>query len=178
MTATVLEAINQQVSNEFTASFSYLSMAAWCEHHKFMGAGAWLRAQSAEEHTHAHAAVQLPAGAQPPGDAARHRSAASRLRVARSSLRAGAGAGAGREQADRRALRTGVPARRCSRRWPSCSGSSPSRSKKKRPCARSSPSSRWSATTRRRCSISIASSGTAREAGRPKARARESEPQD
>ena len=43
MTATVLEAINKQVSNEFTASFSYLSMAAWCEHNNFMGAGAWLR---------------------------------------------------------------------------------------------------------------------------------------
>lgn len=53
MTATVLEAINKQVSNEFTASFSYLSMAAWCEHNNFMGAGAWLRAQSAEEHGHA-----------------------------------------------------------------------------------------------------------------------------
>jgi ferritin len=53
VTATVLEAINKQVSNEFTASFSYLSMAAWCEHNNFMGAGAWLRAQSAEEHLHA-----------------------------------------------------------------------------------------------------------------------------
>ena len=52
MTPTVLEAINKQVSNEFTASFSYLSMAAWCEHHNFMGAGSWLRAQSAEEHVH------------------------------------------------------------------------------------------------------------------------------
>jgi ferritin len=53
VTATVLEAINKQVSNEFTASFSYLSMAAWCEHNNFMGAGVWLRAQSAEEHGHA-----------------------------------------------------------------------------------------------------------------------------
>ena len=52
MTQTVLDAINQQVSNEFSASFSYLAMAAWCEHHNFTGAGAWLRAQSAEEHTH------------------------------------------------------------------------------------------------------------------------------
>lgn len=53
MTVTVLEAINRQVSNEFSASFSYLSMAAWCEHHNFMGAGRWLRMQSAEEHAHA-----------------------------------------------------------------------------------------------------------------------------
>lgn len=52
MTPTVLEAINQQISNEFSASFSYLAMAAWSEHHNFMGAGAWLRAQSAEEHGH------------------------------------------------------------------------------------------------------------------------------
>ena len=52
MNATVLDAINKQVSNEFSASFSYLAMAAWCEHHNFLGAGAWFRAQSAEEHTH------------------------------------------------------------------------------------------------------------------------------
>ena len=52
MTPTVLEAINQQVSNEFSASFSYLSMAGWCEHHNFTGAAAWLRLQSAEEHSH------------------------------------------------------------------------------------------------------------------------------
>jgi ferritin len=53
MTSSVLEAINQQVATEFAASFSYLAMAAWCEHHKFMGAGRWLRLQSQEEHTHA-----------------------------------------------------------------------------------------------------------------------------
>jgi len=53
MTSTVLDAINQQVSNEFSASFSYLAMASWCEHHNFLGAGAWFRLQSAEEHTHA-----------------------------------------------------------------------------------------------------------------------------
>jgi ferritin len=53
MTTTVLDAINKQIAAEFGASFSYLAMAAWCEHHKFMGAGRWLRLQSAEEHTHA-----------------------------------------------------------------------------------------------------------------------------
>jgi ferritin len=53
MTAPVLDAINRQIAAEFGASFSYLSMAAWCEHHKFMGAGRWLRAQSQEEHGHA-----------------------------------------------------------------------------------------------------------------------------
>lgn len=53
MTSNVLEAINRQIAAEFAASFSYLAMAAWCEHHKFMGAGRWLRLQSREEHTHA-----------------------------------------------------------------------------------------------------------------------------
>jgi len=53
MTPKVLEAINRQIAAEFGASFSYLAMAAWCERHKFMGAGKWLRMQSAEEHMHA-----------------------------------------------------------------------------------------------------------------------------
>jgi ferritin len=53
MTSSVLDAINQQIAAEFSASFSYLAMAAWCEHHKFMGAGRWLRLQSEEEHGHA-----------------------------------------------------------------------------------------------------------------------------
>lgn len=53
MTTAVLEAITRQIAAEFGASFSYLSMAAWCEHHKFMGAGKWLRLQSQEEHGHA-----------------------------------------------------------------------------------------------------------------------------
>jgi ferritin len=52
MTPSVLDAINRQIANEFSASFSYLAMAAWCEHHNFMGAGHWLRLQSAEEHAH------------------------------------------------------------------------------------------------------------------------------
>src|SRR5262245_58454908 len=52
MTPTLLEAITKQIAAEFAASFSYLAMAGWCEHHQFMGAGRWLRLQSAEEHTH------------------------------------------------------------------------------------------------------------------------------
>jgi ferritin len=74
----VLEAINRQIAAEFSASFSYLSMAAWCEHHKFTGAGSWLRQQSAEEHTHAMKLfdfvlardhhVRLHALAEPPAD--------------------------------------------------------------------------------------------------------------
>lgn len=53
MTPAVLDAITRQIANEFGASFSYLAMAGWCEHHKFMGAGHWLRMQSQEEHGHA-----------------------------------------------------------------------------------------------------------------------------
>lgn len=53
MTKSVLEAITTQIGAEFNASFSYLSMAGWCEHHKLTGAGRWLRAQSQEEHGHA-----------------------------------------------------------------------------------------------------------------------------
>jgi ferritin len=53
MTPKVLDAITRQIGAEFGASFSYLAMAGWCEHHKFMGAGRWLRGQSAEEHGHA-----------------------------------------------------------------------------------------------------------------------------
>ena len=78
MTPKVLEAINRQIAAEFSASFSYLSMAAWCEHHKFTGAGSWLRRQSAEEHAHAMKLfdfvlardhqVRLHALAEPPAD--------------------------------------------------------------------------------------------------------------
>lgn len=52
MTPQLLEAITRQIGAEFGASFSYLAMAGWCEHHQFMGAGKWLRMQSAEEHQH------------------------------------------------------------------------------------------------------------------------------
>jgi ferritin len=78
MTPPVLEAITRQIAAEFNASFSYLSMAAWCEHHKLMGAGTWLRAQSQEEHGHAmklfnfvlarNHAVRLPGIDQPRSD--------------------------------------------------------------------------------------------------------------
>jgi ferritin len=53
MTPKVTESINRQIAMEFSASFSYLAMAAWCEHRQFMGAGHWLRQQSTEEHGHA-----------------------------------------------------------------------------------------------------------------------------
>src|SRR5687767_2641839 len=53
MTSVVLDAINKQICSEFSASFSYLSMSAWCEKENFTGAAHWLRLQSQEEHGHA-----------------------------------------------------------------------------------------------------------------------------
>lgn len=53
MTSVVLDAINRQICSEFSASFSYLSMAAWCERNNYTGAAHWLRLQSQEEHGHA-----------------------------------------------------------------------------------------------------------------------------
>jgi ferritin len=49
----VQEAINDQINNELFSSYSYLSMAAWCEHQQFTGASHWLRLQSQEEYAHA-----------------------------------------------------------------------------------------------------------------------------
>jgi ferritin len=78
MTPKITEAINRQIAMEFSASFSYLAMAGWCEHRQFMGAGHWLRLQSAEEHAHAmklfncllarNHEVQLVAPDEPRGD--------------------------------------------------------------------------------------------------------------
>lgn len=77
MTPKVLSAINRQVAAEFSASFAYLAMAAWCEYRQFTGAGHWFRLQSQEEHAHAmrlldfliarHHPVQIGAVAEPRG---------------------------------------------------------------------------------------------------------------
>src|SRR5688572_20732528 len=53
MNQRVVEAINRQINSELSASYSYLAMSAWCEHHKFTGAARWLRLQSQEEYLHA-----------------------------------------------------------------------------------------------------------------------------
>lgn len=47
------DAINDQINLELFSSYSYLSMAAWCEHQQFVGCSHWLRLQSEEERTHA-----------------------------------------------------------------------------------------------------------------------------
>ena len=49
----VQQAINSQINNELYSSYSYLSMAAWCEHQQFTGCAHWLRLQSQEEYSHA-----------------------------------------------------------------------------------------------------------------------------
>ena len=53
MNPRVVEAINQQINSELSASYSYLAMSAWCERQKFTGAARWLRLQSGEEYMHA-----------------------------------------------------------------------------------------------------------------------------
>lgn len=54
MLSTVMQdAINQQINLELFSSYSYLSMASWCEHQQFVGCAHWLRLQSEEERNHA-----------------------------------------------------------------------------------------------------------------------------
>jgi ferritin len=52
MNETVFSAINEQINSEFTASYTYLAMAAFCERQKFLGAAKWMRLQSDEERQH------------------------------------------------------------------------------------------------------------------------------
>ena len=49
----IQDAINEQINNELFSSYSYLSMAAWCEHKQFTGCAHWMRLQSDEERIHA-----------------------------------------------------------------------------------------------------------------------------
>ena len=47
------DAINEQVNNELFSSYTYLSMAAWCEYNQFIGCAHWLRMHSVELRGHA-----------------------------------------------------------------------------------------------------------------------------
>jgi ferritin len=49
----VQEALNEQINVEFHSSYSYLAMAAYCEHIGFNGCATWFRIQSQEENGHA-----------------------------------------------------------------------------------------------------------------------------
>jgi len=53
MSQVVQDALNQQINNEFSASYEYLAMSAWCETQTLHGAAKWLRLQSQEEYAHA-----------------------------------------------------------------------------------------------------------------------------
>ncbi len=48
----VQDAINEQINNEFSASYIYLAMSAYCEQENFTGCSKWLRLQSQEEYGH------------------------------------------------------------------------------------------------------------------------------
>ena len=53
MSKVVVDALNQQITNELGASYEYLAMSAWCEGQTLQGAAKWLRLQSQEEYGHA-----------------------------------------------------------------------------------------------------------------------------
>jgi ferritin len=53
LTPKIQGAINAQINNELTASYSYLAMSAYCAAANFWGSSTWLRIQSEEEHSHA-----------------------------------------------------------------------------------------------------------------------------
>ena len=48
----VQDAINEQINNELSASYTYLAMSAYCERENFLGCARWLRIQSEEEYGH------------------------------------------------------------------------------------------------------------------------------
>src|SRR5689334_14901963 len=49
---TVQDAINEQICNELSASYSYLAMSCYCERQNFLGCAHRLRIQSEEEYGH------------------------------------------------------------------------------------------------------------------------------
>jgi ferritin len=48
----VQDAINEQINNELSASYSYLAMSCYCTRQNFLGCAKWLRVQSEEEYGH------------------------------------------------------------------------------------------------------------------------------
>lgn len=49
----VQDAINDQIRNELSSSYTYLAMSAYLEQQQFLGCAKWMRMQSAEETEHA-----------------------------------------------------------------------------------------------------------------------------
>lgn len=78
MTKTTLNAINDQINAELSASYAYLAMSAYCGLQNFTGCARWLRIQSQEEYSHAmklfdfvlacHGTAELKAMAKPAGE--------------------------------------------------------------------------------------------------------------
>jgi ferritin len=50
---TMQDAINEQIQKEYSSSYLYLAMAAYCEACNLAGSAKWMRIQSQEELTHA-----------------------------------------------------------------------------------------------------------------------------
>ena len=78
LSKTVYQALNEQVTHEFYASFLYLSMSAYFDTQNLAGFASWMRKQSDEEREHAMkffdfindrgGSVELQAIAQPPSE--------------------------------------------------------------------------------------------------------------
>jgi ferritin len=76
LSKTMQDAINEQIKHELYSAYIYLAMSAYAEAENWLGAARWLRAQAAEEQTHAMkmfdfvndrgGRVSLQAIAQPP----------------------------------------------------------------------------------------------------------------
>jgi ferritin len=78
MNAAIAKAMNDQICEELSSAYLYLSMSAWAESQDWPGIASWLRKQAEEEAEHAMrffgfvgdrgGRVQLQAIAQPAGD--------------------------------------------------------------------------------------------------------------
>lgn len=53
LSASLVDAYNEQINLELTSAYAYLGMATWCDAREFTGCARWLRAQADEENAHA-----------------------------------------------------------------------------------------------------------------------------
>ena len=137
------DALSEQLNHEFYSAYLYLAMAAYCSNSDFNGAASWMEVQYEEEIQHATriyrylidqgVLVKLGQIDEPPSEFG------SLLDVFQASL--------AHEQSMTIRSSTISATRPCPRRTTPpttcCSGSSTSRSKRKRPSAPSSPRSGW-----------------------------------
>ena len=104
----VQDAINEQINNELSSSYSYLAMSTYCERQNFLGCARWLRIQSQEEYGHGMRLLDFLLARDGTVQAQGRARAAVRIQLDRRGLRAGAAAGTGSQPADRPALRAGA----------------------------------------------------------------------